>query len=226
MDLNQEYSIITEICNNICKDPNLVGDLTQEISLVWLDLREEKKTAIRESGSFRWWAARTIKQQWASSSSPFYTKYRKNAHQEYQSHHSPAEEEYDTEPDENYALLQKHVRALFPSEYNIFNSYYKQNLTIMQITHKFGVDKNFVWSTLKRVRDSLSRKIRWEMNGWRQEDMQELLAPFIGRRRLKADERQVILDIHWVVNGQNINSIYDRDVVDRVLKNLVTSLKM
>ncbi len=226
LDFQKEYEIITEICRNVCKDQDLVDDLIQEVTIIWLDLDPEKKWRIQDSKSFRWWTARVVKQQWSSSSSPFFTKYRKHVHNPVYENLQIAEVEYDSTPDENWAKLQRHVRALYPSEFNIFNSYYKKEMTIMEITKHFGVDKNFVWSTLKRVKGSLQRKIDWEVNGWSREELQEALAPLVGRKRLKAEERQLVLDVHWCLHGQYYNNVYDRELVERVLKALVTFLRM
>lgn len=226
MNFHEEYKTIETICRNICKDKDLVDDLIQEVGLIWLDLDPVKKTKIHNSCSFRWWVARVVKQQWSSSSSPFYSKYRKNKHQEYQPYHHVPDEVYDTTQDLQWAQLQKHIRQLYPSEYNIFTSYYKQHLTIMQITDKYDVDKNFVWSTLKRVRESLQRRINWEIHGWNTTELVELLAPYVGKKRLKAEERQVVVDVHSVVNSSTYNNIHDRDVVNKILKSLIVILGM
>jgi len=224
LDFNQEYSIIGEICKNVCRDPDLVDDLIQEVAFIWLQLDPVKKTRIHNSNSYRWWVARVVKQQWSSSSSPFYTKYRKRQHQEYQHYHSPVDEEYDVTPDLQWAHLQDHVRQLFPSEFNIFRSYYNQGLTMMQITEKYNVDKNFVWATLKRVRESLERRINWEINGWTQAEVSEMIAPFVGKKRLKAEERQMVLDVNYIVHNRKYNNIHDREVVNKVLEVLVSTL--
>lgn len=218
--------IIGEICRNICRDQDLVEDLIQEVALIWIDLDPVKKTKIHNSNAFKFWIARVVKQQWSSSSSPFYSKYRKRKDTQYESKHSPVDEEYDTTPDLQHAHLQRHVRGLFPSEFNIFNSYYKENLTIMQITEKYGVDKNFVWSTLQRVKTSLERKINWEVNGWTIEEVIEMIAPMVGKKRLKVDERQIILDVNYICTNTYFNNIYDKEVVNAILKNLIAQLKM
>ena len=69
MTFEDEYTIIQEICRNVCKDPDLVDDLTQEVSLIWFQQDEDKKDAIRSY--FKFWISRVVTNQYKSSTSPF-----------------------------------------------------------------------------------------------------------------------------------------------------------
>ena len=216
--------IIGEICRNICKDRSLVDDLIQEVALIWAELSCEKKDKVRKSGAFKWWVARTTKNLWSSSSSPFYSKYRKNKAHEWSEYHTQAEVEWDAEEDERYELLLSYIDVLFPSEYNILHSYYFQHLTIMQIVTKFDVDKNFVWNTIKRVERSLKRKMEWSMFGYKELELADMVSDYIGKSRLKVEERQIILDIYNLLFDNNFNNVYDKNRIFGFLDKIVSRL--
>jgi len=226
LDFNQEYSIIGEICRNICKDKDLIDDLIQEVALIWIELSEEKKQKIKATDSFTWWVARTTKNLWSSSSSPFYSKYRKVKTQEFSDWNTPEVDEYDYTVDQDYETLMKFVNVLFPSEYNIMHSYYFKNMTIMDIVYKFDVDKNFVWNTLKRCGKSLKRKIFWDRNGLSKEETEDLIINFIGKKRLKVEERQIVLDVYNYLHGNTFNNVYDKDKILEMLKKIVSDLNL
>lgn len=221
-----EYTIITEVCHNLCRDRALVGDLIQEITLAWCEVNEDKQKRVRDTGSFKWWTIKTTKNQWHSVSSPFYGKYRKNQTKEWDPDVLIPEEVYDHEGDEMLALLEKHVNTLFPSEYNIIQSYYIHGMTIMQICHRFGVDKNFVWNMIKRVGRSIKRKMEWDLYGWNKEQMSELVVDFIGRKKLKIEERQIILDVHNYVHKERFNNVYDKEEINKILSRVAKTLKI
>jgi len=219
-----EYNIIKEVCHNICKDPNLVEELIQEVSLIWLELAPGKKEAISKSNSFKWWTIKVVQQQWSSSTSPFYTKYRKVQVQEFQEYHRHQElPEQDNE--RQYELLEKHIDLLFPSEFNIFTSYHLLGLTIMQIVEKYDVDKNFVWNTLQRVTRSIRRKVKWDTEGWTKDELRELIAGYSDKRKLKAEERQIILDVNYILNGSRFSNIHDKEQIQKILADLENKLE-
>lgn len=221
-----EYTIITEICHNLCKDRGLVDDLIQEITIAWCEVNEDKQRKVRETDSFKWWTIRTTKNQWHSVSSPFYTKYRKNMSIEFNPDMPVEDTEYNYEADETLSLLDKHINNLFPSEYNIIQSYYMHGMTIMQICHRFDVDKNFVWNTIKRVGRSIKRKMEWDLYGWTHPQMIELIADFVGRKKLKIEERQIILDVHNYVHKERFNNVYDKEAINKILARIVLTLKV
>ena len=223
MDL-AEYNIISDICRNICKDPNLIDDLIQEVALIWVELDPVKKEAIYKSQSFKWWTIKVVQQQWASSTSPFYSKYRKSQSQEFQEYHRHQEiEEQNNEY--QYEAIEKHIDILFPSEYNIFTSYHLLGLTIMQIVDKYGIDKNFVWNTLQRVTRSIRRKTRWDLEGWSKQELRDLIQGYTTKRKLKAEERQIILDVNYALTDSKFSNIHDKAQVQKILIDLESRLK-
>ena len=229
MDFQEEYSIIGQICRNICKDKDLVDDLIQEVSIIWFQYPEHKKDKVRTNNAFKFWVARTTKNQWSSSSSPFYNKYRKvsRSAQEFQAWHSPEDVEYDSLPDEQYELMMKHIDRLFPSEYNILYSYYFKKMTIMDIVARFDVEKTFVWKTLKRVGKSLKRKVQWDVHGYTEQELLELVVNLVGKKyKMNIDERQIVLDVHNVLFGGRFNNVYDHKAIEQMLAKLVIRLKL
>jgi len=226
LNFHEEYKTIETICRNICKDKDLVGDLTQEVALIWVELAPEKKERILFTDSFTWWVARTTKNLWSSTSSPFYSKYRKVKAQEYQVYHSPPNEEYDSTTDDQFELVMKYFDSLFPSEYNIMFSYYFKEMTIMEIVQRFDVDKNFVWNTIKRVGRSLKRKVEWETYGWQEAQLLELVIDYVGKKRLKIEERQVILDVYNLLYQDRFNNVYDKERIGILLEKIVYRLRI
>jgi predicted DNA-binding protein YlxM (UPF0122 family) len=146
--------------------------------------------------------------------------------QEFQTYHSPEEVVYDGEVDTQYELMMKYVDRLFPSEYNIIHSYYFKKMTIMDIVAKFDVEKTFVWKTLKRVGRSLKRKVHWEINGYTEQELLELVVNYVGKYRMNVEERQIVLDVHNVLYGGNFNNVYDLKKIEEMLNKLIVRLKL
>lgn len=69
---------VEEFIRNTAKTsaPEL-DDLAQDVYLSLLDMEDEKITGLWERGELEFWIARIISNQYFSTSSPFYTKYKK-----------------------------------------------------------------------------------------------------------------------------------------------------
>ncbi len=222
--MKSEWQIIEEICTKICRDTSLLPDLIQDIALTWLELDGEKKRMIVEKEVFSYWVARTVQNQWNSSTSTFYTKYRKETGREFIG--DPVGEEYDSAWDDAAEMIKAWVDTLFPSDQNIIRAYFYQNLTIMQIASKYDVDKNFVWMTIHRVLRSLKRKSQWHQQTPSSEILSDLLIELVGKTRLKIEERQLVLDIHNQIHGDNFANVYDKQQCLTILNKCVRTLKM
>jgi len=222
-----QYEIITEICRNICKDPNLVHDLIQEVALIYLELSNKKKQKV--DGYFRFWVSRVVTNQWHSNTSPFYTQYRSSLNVDpneiYDLSEDPKEPDESPEPED---LIEDLIDQLFISDKNIFQDYYQKGLTIHQITDKYNIEKTYTWHTIDRIRRSLKRRTNWILN--RDPEMKvkmsEIIMEFLGRSRLKVDERQYILDCYNHLTGSGRNKIHDREEVTNLLIRLVGILKL
>lgn len=69
--------LVEDISKNIGVSPKYFDDFVQEIYLILLEYDQEKLEAIYEKGDIKFFLTRIIKNQWCSTTSPFYRKYRK-----------------------------------------------------------------------------------------------------------------------------------------------------
>lgn len=69
--------LVEDISKNIGVSPKYFDDFVQEIYLILLEYDQEKFEAIYEKGDINFFLTRIIKNQWCSTTSPFYRKYRK-----------------------------------------------------------------------------------------------------------------------------------------------------
>lgn len=69
--------LVEDICKNIGVSPKYMDDLVQEIYLILLEYDQEKLQAIYDNDQINYFLTRIIKNQWCSTTSPFYRKYRK-----------------------------------------------------------------------------------------------------------------------------------------------------
>lgn len=69
--------LVEDISKNIGVSPKYFDDFVQEIYLILLEYDQEKLQAIYEKGDINFFLTRVIKNQWCSTTSPFYRKYRK-----------------------------------------------------------------------------------------------------------------------------------------------------
>jgi hypothetical protein len=83
-------------------------------------------------------------------------------------------------------------------------------------------------SVLTRIKNSFYRKIMWRKVPRRilETSLAEHLAPMLGRKRLKAEERQLILDAHNFLFNTNYNTWFDREICSYLLLSLTQKLKL
>lgn len=225
-----EYEIIVEICKNICKNEYLLPDLIQEISIVFLELPEDKKESVR--GYFRFWVARVVVNNWRSSSSVFWNKYRKENAIDIQeigdwkmTDYNLTEDQpeiYDPSEKHKFFYIKKLINELYISDYNVFTDYYYKGLTIMQITDKYKTERSYTWGVLNRIRISIRRRMEWRTQ--KDLDFRSMLTPLIKKLRLNVGERQLILDIHNHLHLNKVNETHDETKVRKVLNNLILEI--
>lgn len=223
----EEYNIIQEICGNICKDKGLVEDLIQEVALIFLELDRAQQEKTRKY--FRYWVIRVVSNQYKSNTSPFWTKYRRTINVDPAEIYDLTEDPHEIEegPDKQ-DILDKLISELFISDQNVFVDYYHKNMTIMQITTKYNVEKTFVWSTIERIRQSLRRRSEWLLNvdPNLKVKLSETIANYVGRSRLKVEERQMIIDTYNHLTGSKVNATHDRELVNQILLKLIRILSL
>ena len=68
---------LQRVCSSVCRDVNLVDDLTSEIILILLEKDPSTIQELNESGALLAYVHGIAKKQWCSTTSAFYRKYRK-----------------------------------------------------------------------------------------------------------------------------------------------------
>jgi hypothetical protein len=72
-----EQGIIDEIADNLGVPSNEWDDFLQEIYLILLEYNPEKIIGMYERGELKWWLIRVCINQFCSSNSPYFKKYKK-----------------------------------------------------------------------------------------------------------------------------------------------------
>ena len=224
MTFEDEYTIIQEICRNVCKDPDLVDDLTQEVSLIWFQQDEDKKDAIRSY--FKFWISRVVTNQYKSSTSPFHTKYRKGFFVDYEDQ-GYEEPDYDLEQVQEWSVDQA-IDELFPSDRVLIELYYKKGYTITQIAKEKDIDRSWVSLQLKRIRGLI--KLDYNLHNLTKYQIREVasaeLINYIGKTRLSLDEGTRILLYYRKLTGSNNNNLLLKENIKGALKFLIDELKL
>lgn len=225
----EEYFLLSTLTRSLSQNQQLADDLTQEVAIYWIELNPEKKQNIRDKGLVRAWFIRTILNQDRSKTSYFYRKYKTEPKLNSADLGEIMEDTY-TEDEINVKLdlVKDWIEDLFPSDRNIIKDYYEKGLTIMGISAKYQVDKNYTVSVLTRVKGSFYRRLIWRTvsRPVMEVFMQENLAPLLGRKRLRAEERQFILDAHNFMHGTKHNAYFDRELCEFLLLSLIQKLKL
>jgi RNA polymerase sigma factor (sigma-70 family) len=218
-----EYSIIQEICRNQCHDPDLVDDLIQEVTLVWINQDLPRQESIRSY--FRFWVSRVISNQWKSTSSPFWKQYRSIQV------HEPLGDIWD-EPqeleDELEWDIKKAMCELFPSDNFLLNLYYEQGLSITEISKRKNIDRSWVSANLKRIRNLL--KLDHDLFGVSQARLREIASEeiinYVGKTRLSMEEGTRILLYYRKLTGSSNNNLLLKENIRGALKELVKILNL
>lgn len=225
----EEYTLLVQLVARLAQDKGLVGDLTQEIAIYWMEYNPEKKAIIRTKGLQQAWFIRTILNQDRSKTSPFFRKFKGQPTADSTNIGDQMDVPYE-EDDHNarLELIKGWIEGLFPSDKNIIKDYYEKRLTIMAISGKYGVDKNYTVSVLNRVKGSFRRRLIWrETNrGVLLVFISEQIAPLVGRKRLRVEERQFVLDAHNHLYHTSHNAYFDYELCGLLLKSLIQKLKL
>lgn len=225
----EEYLLLIQLVKQLGQNKSLHDDLIQEISIVWIELDEIKKEELRKKNLARAWFIRTILNQDRSKTSPFYKKYKTQPTLDSKDLKDVVDLEFkEEERDHHLDLIKDWVEELFMSDKNIIRDYYENGITIMGIAAKYDIDKNHVVSVLNRIKNSFYRKLVWRKVPRKYLELMlgDHLAPMIGRKRLKAEERQVILDAHNFLYGTNYNTFFDRELCYFCLQSLIQKLHL
>jgi len=225
----EEYFLLSTLTRSLSQNQHLADDLTQEVAIYWMELDPEKKANLREKNLVRAWFIRTILNQDRSKTSYFYRKYKTDPRLNSADLADMTDLVFEeSETDIYLDLIHDWMGALFLSDKNVIKDYYEKGLTIMGISAKYDIDKNHVVSVLTRIKDSFLRRIIWRSIPRRKLEigLAEHLAPMIGKKRLKAGERQLIIDAHNHLYGTTYNTYFDRELCSLLLKSLTQKLKL
>jgi len=217
------------LVKNLCQDPGLADDLIQEVAIYWMEYSPEKKEHLRKKDLVKAWLIRTILNQDRSKTSYFYKRWKTEPKLDSKDMEDIQDSFYEeSEEAQNLELVQQWVEDLFPSDKNIIKDYYYKGMTILGIAAKYDIDKNHVVSVLNRIKSSFYRRLLWRKVPRRtlEVSLVENLAPMLGRKRLRSEERQLILDSHNFLFKTTYNTWFDREICSYLLLNLVQKLKM
>ncbi len=209
----EEWLLLTSLANKLVQNRELLDDLIQEVAIYWMDLSVDKKAVIRGKGLQQAWFIRTILNQDRSKTSPFYRKYK-------------------TQPtlnsEDKLDLVKAWIEDLFLSDKNIIKDYYEKGLTIMAISAKYQVDKNYTVSVLNRIKASFYRRLIWREVPKKMLEifMIENIAPLVGKKRLRSEERQFVIDAHNFLYKTTHNAYFDLELCTYLLKSLIQKLKI
>lgn len=223
----EEYKLLTNLVKKLAQDKQLSDDLIQEVAIYWMELDGEKKKNIRDKGLVQAWFIRTIMNQDRSKTSYFYRKYKTQPTLNSDDLGEIMEDTYtEDELEEKLDLVKAWIEDLFPSDKNIIKDYYEKGLTIMGISAKYQVDKNYTVSVLSRVKASFYRRLIWRKvpKSVMEIFLIENIAPLVGKKRLKAEERQFVLDAHNFMYKTKHNAYFDLELCSYLLKSLIQKL--
>lgn len=224
MITEKEYEIIREICSNQCHNTDLLDDLIQDISIIWINQEEGRKNSIRSY--FRFWVSRVVSNQWKSTSSPFWKTYRSVTQHEPLGDIFQAPEE-DLDPPCEWDV-QKAIAELFPSDRTLLQLYYDQGLSITEISKRKGIDRSWVSANLKRIKALL--KLDHDLFLLSPKTLRtvasEELVHYVGKTRLSMEEGTRILLYYRKLTGSSNNNLLLKDNIRGALKELVKILDL
>lgn len=225
----EEWLLLTSLANKLVQNRELLDDLIQEVAIYWMDLSVDKKAVIRGKGLQQAWFIRTILNQDRSKTSPFYRKYKTQPTLNSEDLGEIMEDDYtEDELEEKLDLVKAWIEDLFLSDKNIIKDYYEKGLTIMAISAKYQVDKNYTVSVLNRIKASFYRRLIWREVPKKMLEifMIENIAPLVGKKRLRSEERQFVIDAHNFLYKTTHNAYFDLELCTYLLKSLIQKLKI
>lgn len=226
---SEEYLLLCSLTKKLSQNRDLIDDLIQEVAIYFIELDPAKKEVLRKNNLVKAWFIRVILNQDRSKTSYFYRKYKTEP--KINSTDLAEIEDFDFEENEieqRLDLIKTWMDELFMSDQNIIKDYFEKGLTIMGIAAKYNVDKNYVVNVINRIKFSFLRRLIWHKTPRKTLELalSEYLAPLVGRKRLKAEERQLIIDAHNLILNTKYNTYFDRELCSLLLKSLIKKLKM
>lgn len=157
---NTNYSSLLTAAKKISDNSELSNELLH-YSLEQLLLKPNVQEIV-DSGGAQFWVIRTMLNSWRSTTSAFYTIYRKNLYNTEDISYL-ANEVADEEPQDTFeisAALKKELDALYWYDRDLFNMYVDESHTISSLSRATKIPRTSISLTINRVRAYLKTKIK------------------------------------------------------------------
>lgn len=152
-----------DICIKICQGHKLHQDLFSELFLILNDIEEVKIVSLYEKKELKFFIIKIFQNQFNSSTSPFFKKYKKfnSLSQEIEGIEVRQEEEFTNKKELQDILIE---RDYFTDKHD----WYKHNLLIAYLKAgnlrtleaKTGINIDSIWRTIKDYKKDLAKKIK------------------------------------------------------------------
>jgi len=152
--------IFNEIINKY-SHPNYIDDAKQEIILILIDLGDEKLKEIKEKKYLTFFIIRIIKNQLASATSPFYTKYRKHRFDEKDLEYLIDESDDDIgekiEFEENLEKLDTFLDQLHWYDRTLWELKYKEDNSYNQLVEMTKIPRISLWTSITQTTNHIKK---------------------------------------------------------------------
>lgn len=166
--ISSACTYIKEVCKNVSKGNTYhTEEMTQMIYLALLEMKEEKIIHLINNNQLRYYVIGMITNQLKSVTSDFYRKYRRTEanETEFENWHSK-HYEFNYDKFEQLELIdsflkEKNNNASFKMpngnsyEVELFELYYKDNMSYGDISIKTGIPKTSIYNSVKLVKEEL-----------------------------------------------------------------------
>ena len=140
------------------------ADLSEELLHYSLEqlLTKPNVQEIVDSGGAQFWVIRTMLNSWRSTTSKFYTIYRKSLYNtediSYLTNDIPDESEPDLE--ELAARIRRELDGLYWYDRDLFNMYVAEDHTMSSLSRATSIPRTSISLTINRVRSYIKTKIK------------------------------------------------------------------
>lgn len=161
---NANYNSLLDASKKISANNELSGELLH-YSLEQI-LTKPNVQEIIDSGGAQFWVIRTMMNSWKSTTSAFYTIYRKH---QYNSEDISYLTDMDVDDDvvdnelellETYEVIKKELESLYWYDRDLFKMYVEESHTISSLSRATKIPRTSISLTINRVRAHLKNKLK------------------------------------------------------------------
>lgn len=160
-----------EFCKNISKGEgavtNLVDDLYQECLLILCECDEQIILDLYQKRHLLFYFGKIVINQWNSSSSPFYTNYRKENKEKIRDVEYDLKETLSNQfilEDKLISKIKTTLDNFYWKDKEIFLIYVENNHTLTSLSKELGLSRNTVNDAIQRTKKYLSKELGIPMN--------------------------------------------------------------